>query len=242
MKKTIILLAVVALVLVAGSAFAGIALTKHNMTTGNTTSSIHDSSGTATLCGFCHIPHGGNTSIAGLPLWGRQTPATVYQVYGGGGASTGNTLSGTQVNQPGAFSLTCLSCHDGTLAIGVNYMNGAQTASYPMVTGAGELTGYLSGNNMAFIPATAYNPMINESGAGGGLQNDHPVGMQYRGVAATLAGLTDLATASGLGFKFFGAASDQMECATCHDPHTSVQVRFLRIAPANLCQDCHANK
>ena len=244
MKKTIILLTVVALVLVAGSAFAGIATTKHNLTSGNATSSIHDTSGNATLCGFCHIPHGGSTAVAGLPLWGRQTPTTSYAVYGGSGAALGNTLSGTTINQPGAFSLTCLSCHDGTLAIGVNYKNGALTASYPMAVGAGELAGYLSGNNLAFIPNTAYNPMINEAGAGGGLQNDHPVGMTYRGVAATAAGLTDIATASGLGFKFFNEASgnDQMECATCHDPHTDLQIKFLRVAPANLCQDCHANK
>ena len=64
------------------------------------------------VCVYCHTPHGANTTIA-APLWNRTTKTTTYQTY-----DLLNTASLTQpVTQPGASSLTCLSCHDGTTAV-----------------------------------------------------------------------------------------------------------------------------
>ena len=47
--------------------------------------------------------------------------------------------------------------------------------------------------------------------------------------------------ASPTGVKLFGASNDQVECASCHDPHGS-GTNFLRVAQdANsaLCVTCH---
>lgn len=65
------------------------------------------------VCVYCHTPHGANTNAA-APLWNRTLPTgTTYQTY-----NTLQTSSLSQnVYQPGAGSLPCLSCHDGSQAI-----------------------------------------------------------------------------------------------------------------------------
>ncbi len=61
------------------------------------------------ICVYCHTPHGANSNIA-APLWNRTFNSQTYTLY--------NTPSLTAtVNQPGVASLTCLSCHDGTLGV-----------------------------------------------------------------------------------------------------------------------------
>lgn len=67
------------------------------------------------VCVYCHTPHGANTTMLSAPLWNRTNQVamgTTYTLYGGGLSSAGQT-----VTQPGISSLTCLSCHDGTVAI-----------------------------------------------------------------------------------------------------------------------------
>jgi mono/diheme cytochrome c family protein len=64
------------------------------------------------VCVYCHTPHGANLSGAaagGAPLWNRTVNISGYTTYSG-------TVQGT-VTQPGAASITCLSCHDGTIAV-----------------------------------------------------------------------------------------------------------------------------
>jgi cytochrome c553 len=64
------------------------------------------------VCVYCHTPHGANPNPA-LPLWNRAIVSTVYTTYNQGGSATLTQ----EVSQPGANSLTCLSCHDGQTAI-----------------------------------------------------------------------------------------------------------------------------
>lgn len=252
MKKTLVILLAVSLLMVATTAFATIANTKHNLTaTGGFGTRTSDA--TATLCGFCHIPHGGSTAVQNLPLWARTIPAApAYTLYGGGG-----TLSGTVVNQPGAFSLTCLSCHDGTIGLGTITKNGV-SSTFPMITA---LPGGLTGNG-AFqntnIAANGYSPYI-----GTDLQNDHPIGFTFPvggygannipGISLTvnnngLIGASNITGAAGIPYPLYvyAAGTDQFECSTCHDPHIedngTTQTKFLRSPNAGLCQDCHDTK
>lgn len=61
------------------------------------------------ICVYCHTPHAANTQVS-LPLWNRTIPSTTYNTY--------NSSTLTQsVSQPGPNSLSCLSCHDGTVAV-----------------------------------------------------------------------------------------------------------------------------
>jgi len=70
-------------------------------------------------CVFCHTPHFAN-KISGAPLWNRQLSNATYTPY------TSSSMQATPApGAPGGSSKLCLSCHDGTLAIGaVNVANG----------------------------------------------------------------------------------------------------------------------
>lgn len=248
MKKTVVILLAVALLMVATTAFATIANTKHNLTTTGAFTRTTDPS--ATLCGFCHIPHGGSTASAQLPLWARAVPSAAYTLYG-----AGFTLSATPIGQPGTFSLTCLSCHDGTIGLGTITKNGVST-SFAMTTNLpGGLTASGAFQATNINATNGYSPYI-----GTDLQNDHPVGFRVPaagyaapntpgigipvtapgGPGAELVGFT-----SGASYPLFQytALPDQFECATCHDPHLqdtgTTQTKFLRSPNAGFCQDCH---
>ena len=72
------------------------------------------------ICVYCHTPHGANTStndnIYQAPLWNRTHLGNTYTTFTD--STVGKELgSGQPATQPGVSSLTCLSCHDGTLAI-----------------------------------------------------------------------------------------------------------------------------
>src|ERR1035437_7080834 len=88
---------------------ARIAATKHNLT-GSGPGPIRVA-GLNNICSPCHTPHSSNP-IA--PLWNRRDSGTYYQVY------TSPTLTAV-VPQPTGSSRLCLSCHDGTIALGQTY-------------------------------------------------------------------------------------------------------------------------
>jgi len=129
------------------------------------------------VCVFCHTPHGNPsiTSNAGpfsssQPfLWNRQDSAATYTPYN---STSLDIADGEQT--PGFGSKMCLSCHDGTVAIGqVNMLNsqGSQTIA---MTGSG-----LDGDTLA-AGTDGYT-----SNLGTDLSNDHPVGFTYNKQLAT---------------------------------------------------------
>jgi predicted CXXCH cytochrome family protein len=256
MKRVLVIIVALSFLLFAVSAFAAILDTKHNLTVSGGFTKTTDA--TATLCGFCHLPHGGSTAIAALPLWARATSFPAYTLYGGGA-----TLAGTPVAQPGTFSKTCLSCHDGTIGLATVVKNGVSKV-YPMTTtlpGGLTASGAFQATNID--PTTGYSPYI-----GTDLQNDHPVGFEFPvagygagggipGISLTVnnsgvAGLAELigdTTASSYPLFQYASGAIQLnvfECSTCHDPHRentgTTQTKFLRGPNASLCQDCHNTK
>ena len=66
------------------------------------------------ICVFCHTPHNANPAV---PLWNQSVGGSNYQPY------TSSTLQAS-VGQPTGASKLCLSCHDGTVAIGNTVNNG----------------------------------------------------------------------------------------------------------------------
>lgn len=64
------------------------------------------------VCVYCHTPHGASGTLA-APLWNRTQLNTSYTTYDTLGTSTLTQA----VTAPGVNSLTCLSCHDGTVAV-----------------------------------------------------------------------------------------------------------------------------
>lgn len=203
----------------AGGALAGISTTKHNLSsTGTGTFKATD---TTEICVFCHTPHGANTT-ANTPLWNRNLSAVVgYGVY----ANT-NSLDSAPAEVAGGSSTTnlCLSCHDGTIALNslLNFPN--PSTSITMAAGVTVLTG--------------------SANLGSNLTNDHPVNMLYDAALVTadtttsggVAGLKDPTLLTGV--KLF---SNKVQCASCHDPHTSAVPTFLRVtmSASALCTSCH---
>ncbi len=61
------------------------------------------------------------------------------------------------------------------------------------------------------------------------LQNDHPVGFAISGTGLQLPTL------------YAKHYSNKVECASCHDPHTNAQPKFVRDAntSSRMCKDCH---
>ena len=248
MKKLLVVVAVaVFVVFAATSAMAMIVGSAHDLSAaGNYTG------GSLSACQYCHTPHHAVTVAWGSspPLWNRTMSqtlatdgATSFNLYGGG-----NTLLGTTVGQPGVNSKTCLSCHDGTIAINtvVNGNAGSTTITGP--------AGVVLGTGLMDPTAGGY--------IGSDLRDDHPVGVVYGGANATKAGLTltsaVIGTSTNYNITYGGAATNWMiyggdigtgkvECGSCHDPHNygsgnTLQSPFLRDNVASICTDCHSNK
>src|SRR3990172_9732297 len=60
------------------------------------------------ICVFCHTPHNPTPQT---PLWNRANPRTHYRIYE-------SSTTEARVNQPSGLSKMCLSCHDGSMALG----------------------------------------------------------------------------------------------------------------------------
>lgn len=219
MKKIVLLTA--ALVASASLSYAGIANTKHDLST--TTSQTYNKSATTTqICIFCHTPHNATVNV---PLWNRTNPAaTGWQMYNSPTLSaTASAKLATGTFDSDSISLFCLSCHDGTTALGA-FQNRAGLAAdaLPAIVGTGNL------------------------GAGTkAMANDHPIGFDYdqaatEDTAANLHNKTNANSALG-GNAFFGGAGNQLECASCHKVHDNTNAPFLRITNVGsaLCLACH---
>jgi predicted CXXCH cytochrome family protein len=174
--------AVVVIVLGIGSAYAGIASTKHNLGTAGTGAN-HLTAGTEEICVFCHTPHGSDTS-ATVPLWNKALPAgSSFTTY----AQLGTTSMEAAQATIGSVSLACLSCHDGTQAMD-NMINAPGSGGY---TAGGAVP---AGNTWTTgAGATQTNGVLNAgviTNIGTDLRNDHPVSIQYCGGGIDATGVT----------------------------------------------------
>lgn len=210
--------------------------TKHNLSTSGPGSVRAAPGGTTEICVFCHTPHGAtaqDASGAGVraPLWNRRIPAgSTYTPYTSSSLDAQYIVEGLAAT-PGGSSKLCLSCHDGTLAIGnVNVLNGAENATVPMTgTGAGGVMPPGEGT------ASGFTRFI-----GTDLRNDHPISITYNADLALRdgelrqldasqrwpAGSGSVIGVRAPGFKPLipleptgSGGAGQVQCATCHDPH-----------------------
>ena len=125
------------------------------------------------------------------------------------------------------MSLACLSCHDGTIGIDV-IINEPNSSS-------------ATANNQTL--ANIYGGADPDSLKilGTDLRNDHPISMVYD--VANDEQFNTIASIEGAGLKLFNDPSlgaNVVQCATCHNPHTTNET-FLRVLnPGSaLCLTCH---
>jgi len=204
-----ILLATAAILLAGGNLPAQMAsdvMGMHNLGPGSTspvTGARPDS------CSYCHAPHSGlNTG-----LWNQRLTTQTYTMYS----------SGTEKNtglQPmlGSDSNQCLSCHDGTVAVGA-------TVAYGQVTTHGSM--YASD-----ILST--------------MQSSHPfsLALPLKDNIDLAASLTANGTTADTSHAV-NLIRGNVECTSCHDPHVQakdvVSQNFLvkDSSSGQLCLSCH---
>ncbi len=208
--------------------------TKHNLSVsgpGTVKSSTNNE-----VCVFCHTPHGASTA-PGAPLWNRQLSGQTYTVYESSSLDA-QTIAGQLLDQPAGSSKLCLSCHDGTIAIGsVNVLGGQRSASINVTnTGPGGVMPPGAGLTTGFT-----------RNLGTDLSNDHPLSVTYDAALAAADGeLRNPALSSHIGTRAPGVrfpvpleptgplGQSQVQCGTCHDPHlhdpvANGPIKFLRL-------------
>jgi len=166
------------------------------------------------MCVFCHTPHKGNPSAG---LWNqKESTGYTYQVY------QSSTMAST-ASQPRSAdsSKLCLSCHDGTVAVGDTVNDGL----IPMRSLPGDQK--LSPSNPS-----------NLAGPGLSLADSHPFAFSpnLANKQVKLASPGDLVTLDQQG---------RIQCTSCHDPHNEtvdpVEKQFLVKSNSSsaICASCH---
>lgn len=204
-RRSLIAVPLVALLLtgiVRAQSAADIENTKHNLSA--TGPGLARASTETRICVFCHTPHNATPSS---PLWNKDIEPQFYNVY------TSATLRSGPLPQPSGPTKLCLSCHDGTIAMGT------------VVNPAGGIS-MTSGDIL---------PSESLSNFGLDLTGHHPVSFPYHTALPNpeLAG-------SPPGDLVFGEA-DEVHCITCHEPHRDLYGKFLvkDNRYSSLCTTCH---
>jgi len=162
-------------------------------------------------CYYCHAPHSG---VGGMtPLWNQKLSTEVYTPY------TSSTYSETGASQPpqGTDSVLCLSCHDGSVALGT-------TQAYGSVPMSGSLKAADINNTQSSHPLSMRLPL-----------KDAP----YLSPSLVSAGKTADVTGAVKLIK------GNIECTTCHSAHIqaidTVNQKFLvrDSSSGQMCLACH---
>lgn len=160
------------------------------------------------ICIFCHTPH---NSLPTAPLWNRNDPGTSYTLYNSAISSTIQANPG----QPDGASLLCLSCHDGTIALG------------SVVSRATDIS-FVSG--ITTMPVGNTNLTTD-------LSDDHPVSFVYNAALAASDGNLTFPPS----FPVSVDGNSKMQCTSCHDPHKNPYAKFLVTTKeaSSICLSCH---
>ena len=186
---------------------------------------LHHVTQAAEVCVFCHAPHDGQEGISqNIPEWNHLTTTVQFVVNGGSG------IKGTLDSQPTGPSLACLSCHDGTVAMGALHEvpNGGGESDYSHAEGGvSRTTGLMQGANLV----------------GRDLSRVHPISMTYRDDLNK--GLRHPSELVGVRLYPSNIRGGKVQCASCHDPHNfgaeGRTAPFLRVTKQGslLCLSCH---
>src|SRR6202166_1365283 len=164
-------------------------------------------------CTFCHAPHSGLGGVT--PLWNQTLSKATYTPY------TSTTYNDQGNTQPtlGTTSSLCLSCHDGTVAVG-------RTAAY------------------GTLPVTG--TMNSMDSFGSNLSGTHPFGMvlpmkDASNLVASLVSQGKTADPTGAVKLING----NIECTSCHNAHVQgtdiIAQKFLvrDSSSGQMCLACH---
>jgi predicted CXXCH cytochrome family protein len=178
-----------------------VANTRHNLSTSGP--GPFKSMTVSQICVFCHTPHNASPSV---PLWNHKFSGATYIEYGS------STLKANP-GQPTGTSRLCLSCHDGTVALGA-------LRNPPRGVKVDIRDSFLQGR----------------ANLGTDLSDDHPVSFAYdRRIHAANPELAHPARVN------LPLERGELQCVSCHDPHEKDIEPFLHKTTLNgeLCTTCH---
>ncbi len=186
------------------------------------------------ICKFCHLAHSASVE----PLWGHRFSSAVYKLY------SSPTLKSPR-NQPDGSSKQCLSCHDGTVAIG-----GTLKGNIAVIGTDVDSQGRLLATSSLYLGTDLQT-------AGANTHLKHPISFAVTDslIAATQVNTWKLRPSRTVNGKYeidqYGPSSNEvyyplkptkyahrdgtrnpnntgMQCTTCHDPHDNTYGYFLR--------------
>jgi predicted CXXCH cytochrome family protein len=159
------------------------------------------------VCIFCHTPH--NASPV-RPLWNRSFSPDAYSIYA-------SRALDARPGQPTGVSKMCLSCHDGTIALG-----SVLSRDMPIAMAGGVTTMPAGGSNL-----------------GTDLRDDHPVSFRYDTSLASKD--PQLRSPRALPHEVRLDSNAELQCSSCHDAHDNSRGKFLVMKNTNseLCVSCH---
>ncbi|MFQ6084309.1 MAG: cytochrome c3 family protein [Candidatus Aminicenantia bacterium] len=219
MKKLLTLLAITVLGVCVTVVLATVVGTDHDMSVGG--GSYADTTATW-VCVFCHTPHQASAASGQDPLWNHTLSSTAnYGTY------DSDTIDATDITDIGGaaagsanVSNLCMSCHDGTIAVGSLW-------NPPNVNPPADTTTKVTGG----------------ANLGTDLSDDHPINFTYDSTLATNDG--ELNTPVSTSWVDAGQTvplfSSKVQCASCHDPHDDTNQPFLVKGNTDsaLCTTCH---
>lgn len=162
-------------------------------------------------CAYCHAPHSGTT----VGLWNQTLTKQTYTMY------SSTTEGKNQGKQPwlNSDSNHCLSCHDGTVAVGA-------TVAYGQVSTSGAMYSQdVFGSNLqSSHPFSLLTPLVDNIDLAASLVANHRT-LDTTGAVRLIRG--------------------NVECTSCHNPHIQakdhVSQNFLVAdsSQGHLCLMCH---
>jgi hypothetical protein len=200
--------------------------------------------GTTEICVFCHTPHGASATGGAFraPIWNRNVDyqaSRTYQLYDQVWSfSFEGSLNDAAGQRPTGYSRLCLSCHDGTVALG-NLQNAPGSGGYG---GQVAMTGNLGPGGT--IPAGSGDLTGDTRRLGLDLRNDHPISFSFDQALVlqdqelvnpgpplqTPQKVGDPSPISPLR-RYPGndpSLYDSVQCTSCHNPHQVNYPKFLR--------------
>lgn len=239
----------------------GLIGTSHDFTTVTGDNMVGAPSTPIGLCTYCHTPHKAQSTLL---LWNHTLSGNTFKwdVPSTTAGTTYPTIAGGSYKGP---TVKCLSCHDGSVAVGDVGWFKAQAWNGTGTPATAPLTAFKLGSN---------GDKTNVVGSAGGMAGNHPVAMPYPwantlntynsqtngSMLQTAEWVGDPTTNTAAKIRLFNddgtgvisagpiATKTGIECSSCHDPHnkSAVDDYFLRgkvagsqISDGYLCVQCH---
>ena len=206
----------------------------------------------AGLCTFCHTPHKAQSTKL---LWNHTLSASTFS-WSDATSTTGGTVLPTIAPAYQGASVRCLSCHDGTVAIGdvswfsegpkvLNTSTMGGVYAQGVLTGGGTGGGDMKGNHPVAVPF----PFGNVAGLYNGITTGTGVDTSEWQANPTSTGIRLFTDAAGSITAGATPGKTGIECSSCHDPHNGKTVPttsdfFLRgdmtgNSATYICLKCH---